>query len=417
MELSNFAKRFTEDSGIVRLMEDLGDAMASEKQILMLGGGNPAHIPAVQSYFQERMRWFLDNPKEFAQTIGNYDSPRGEKKFIQALADFFRRHYHWDIGPENIVLTAGSQSGFFMLFNSFAGAYPDGSFKRILFPLVPEYIGYADVGLADNMFTAAIPEIETFADRTFKYHVAFNQLRIDENIGAICVSRPTNPTGNVLSDAEIEHLHGLAQQHRIPLIIDNAYGLPFPNIIFTEAHLPWSEHTVLCFSLSKFGLPAVRTGIIIARAEIAAIIAKMNGIINLALGSFGPALALDMFSNDKVLELSQKHIRPYYQAKADTAQKLFQQELAGLDYYIHKTEGAFFLWLWFPGLPITCRTLYERLKSRGVLILPGHYFFPGLTGNWQHVHECIRVSYAMDDGLVSAGIKIIAEEVKRAFRS
>jgi len=72
------------------------------------------------------------------------------------------------------------------------------------------------------------------------------------------------------------------------------------------------------------------------------------------------------------------------------------------------------------GLPLAIGVkmiLKGEIKSRGVLILPGHYFFPGLTGDWQHVHECIRVSYAMDDGLVSAGIKIIAEEVKRAFRS
>ena len=398
MHFSNFAKRFTEDSGIVRLMEDLGEAMASEEKILMLGGGNPAHIPAVQAYFQERMRWFLDHPKEFAQTIGNYDAPRGASKFIRALSEFFCRHYQWDIGPENIVLTAGSQSGFFMLFNSFGGAYSDGSGKRILFPLVPEYIGYADVGLADHMFVAARPEIETFADHTFKYHVAFDQLPVGADIGAICVSRPTNPTGNVMTDEEISHLHRLALQHDIPLIIDNAYGLPFPNIMFTKAALHWSEHTILCFSLSKFGLPAVRTG-----------------IINLALGSFGPALALDMFSNDMVLELSQKHIRPYYQAKAERAQRLLHQELAGLDYYIHKTEGAFFLWLWFPGLPINCQELYERLKRRGVLILPGHYFFPGLAEDWQHRHECIRISYAMDDNLVSAGIRTIATEVREAY--
>ena len=417
MKFANFAHRFTEESGIVRLMEDLGEAMAGDERVLMLGGGNPAHIPEVQSYFLERMQWFLDNPKRLAQMIGNYDSPRGNKRFIRALVDFFRRHYQWDIGPENIVLSTGSQSGFFMLFNSFAGQYPDGSFKRILFPVVPEYIGYADVGLADDMFTAARPAIETYPDHTFKYHVAFDQLTVDDGIGAICVSRPTNPTGNVLSDEEISHLHGIAKQNDIPLIIDNAYGIPFPNIIFTEASLQWTEQTILCLTLSKLGLPGVRTGIIIAHPDITETIAKMNGIISLALGSFGPVLAQDMIASDKVLELSQKHIQPYYQAKAERAFKLLHQEMAGVDYYIHKAEGAFFLWLWFPGLPISCKILYERLKERGVLVLSGHYFFPGLTEDWQHKHECIRVSYAMDDELVREGIKIIAEEVKRAFNS
>ena len=417
MKLSNFAKHFTEESGIVRLMEDLGEAMAGDERVLMLGGGNPAHIPEVQAYFLERMQWFLDHPKRLSQMIGNYDSPRGNKRFIRALVEFFRRHYQWDIGPENIVLSTGSQTGFFMLFNSFAGEYPDGTFKRILFPLVPEYIGYADIGLANDMFIAARPAIETYPDHTFKYHVAFDEIKAGDGIGAICVSRPTNPTGNVISDEEIGHLHEIAEQRQIPLIIDNAYGIPFPNVLFTEATLQWSERTILCLSLSKLGLPGVRTGIIIAHPEITETIAKMNGIISLALGSFGPALALDMISSDKVLELCTQYIKPYYQAKAERVLGLAHRELAGVDYYIHKTEGAFFLWLWFPGLPISSYTLYERLKARGVLILSGHYFFPGLAEDWRHKHECIRVSYAMDDELVSEGIRIIAEEVKRAFQS
>ena len=54
---------------------------------------------------------------------------------------------------------------------------------------------------------------------------------------------------------------------------------------------------------------------------------------------------------------------------------------AGLEDYpirIHKPEGAFFLWLWMPGLPMTNAALYKRLKARGVIVVSGHYFFPGL---------------------------------------
>ena len=40
--------------------------------------------------------------------------------------------------------------------------------------------------------------------------------------------RPTNPTGNVLDDDEVDHLRQLACDHNIPLIVDNAYGAPFP---------------------------------------------------------------------------------------------------------------------------------------------------------------------------------------------
>jgi valine--pyruvate aminotransferase len=56
--------------------------------------------------------------------------------------------------------------------------------------------------------------------------------------------------------------------------------------------------------------------------------------------------------------------------------------------------------------------LYERLKNRGVLIVPGHYFFPGLEEKWPHRRECIRVNYSQDEETVRQGIRILAEEVR-----
>jgi valine--pyruvate aminotransferase len=415
MNFSKFASRFTNQSGIVQLMEDLGNALAGNEEILMLGGGNPSHIPQVQQFFHERMQRILDNPAEFAHIIGNYDSPQGERQFIHALANLLGNEYGWKIGPENIALTAGSQAGFFLLFNMFGGEYAEGNKKKILLPLTPEYIGYTDVGLSENLFTAYRPLIEKIEQHTFKYHINFDELKITEEIGAICVSRPTNPTGNVITDEELTHLLEMSKKNAIPLIIDNAYGTPFPNIVFTEINPVWTENTIVCMSLSKIGLPGVRTGIIIAQEEVISAITSINAIINLALGSFGPALALDLVSSGEIIRLSNTVIKPYYQQKAEQAISLLRKELDGVDYYIHKSEGAIFLWLWLPDLPVSSEILYERLKNRGVLVISGHHFFPGLDEDWQHKHECLRITYSMADDVVRQGIKIIAEEVKKAF--
>ena len=195
MKLSRFAQRFSEHSGIILLMDDLGEAMAGEQEVLMLGGGNPAHIPEVQAFFRDRMQRLLDKPTEFARVIGDYDPPQGNKAFLTALADLLNREYGWGFSADNIALTPGSQSAFFMLFNIYAGEFAGDRRKKILLPMAPEYIGYGDVGLTDGIFTANRPTIEKLADRTFKYHVDFDQLSVDDSIGAICVSRPTNPDG------------------------------------------------------------------------------------------------------------------------------------------------------------------------------------------------------------------------------
>ena len=82
---------------------------------------------------------------------------------------------------------------------------------------------------------------------------------------------------------------------------------------------------------------------------------------------------------------------------------------------MHRAEGALFLWLWFPGLPVGSDELYRRLKARDVLVLSGHNFFPGLEEEWQHRSECLRVTFSQDSASVRKGISIIAEEVRRAF--
>ena len=412
MNFSKFAQRFSEHSGIILLMDDLGEAMAGEQDVLMLGGGNPAHIPEVQAFFRDRMQQILDRPSEFARVVGDYDPPRGSMKFLEALADLLNHEYGWGLTAENVALTTGSQAAFFLMFNMFAGEFAGGATRKILLPMAPEYIGYADVGLADGIFTANRPTIEKLPDRTFKYHVDFDRLTVDESTGAICVSRPTNPTGNVLTDSEVSKLVEISGARGIPLIIDNAYGMPFPSIIFTEAELVWNENIILSMSLSKLGLPATRTGIVVARSAIITALSNINGILTLAPESVGPALACDLVRTGKVTEISRTLIRPYYEEKAQRAIALLHEELAGVDYYIHKAEGAIFLWLWFPGLPVTSQELYQRLKQRGVLVIPGEYFFPGLDDDpWQHKQECIRMTYSMNDDVVREGIKIIAEEV------
>ena len=416
MELSNFGKNFTVDAGILKLMEDLGKANSGDGDMIMLGGGNPGHIPEVQQVLRERMQRILENDGEFEQLIGNYDPPEGRKSFIVELAALFRREYGWDVQPENIALTNGSQSAFFYLFNMFAGKFADGSFKKVLLPLAPEYIGYADLGVDGDIFKAYKPTIEHLDEHMFKYRVNFDELEITDDIGAICVSRPTNPTGNVLTDDEVKKLAELAEQNNIPLIIDNAYGLPFPNIVYTDAKPFWNKSMVLSMSLSKLGLPGARTGIVVADKKVISSIAKMNAIFNLAPGSLGVSLAIDIVKDGRIIELSKSVINPYYKKKSVLAFNKLSEELDGVDHYLHKPEGAMFLWLWLKDLPIGSHELYERLKKRGVVVVPGHYFFPGLNEDWKHKDECLRISYAYDEETVRNGLEIIADEIKVVFK-
>lgn len=415
MRLSRFGKKFSGSSATVSLMDDLAEALTVNPNLLLMGGGNPARIPAAEAIFQNALQHILTDEDKVHRMLGIYQSPHGDLEFREGIARLLSDQFGWQLSARNIAVANGSQSAFSVLFNLFAGEYDNQQCRRVQLPVVPEYVGYEDVGFSPDFFRATQPIIDHLDERSFKYRVDFDKLSVAEDTGLLCVSRPTNPTGNVLTDTEVEQLASIAEQHDIPLIIDGAYGLPFPNIVFTEARPYWSPNTILVLSLSKLGLPGARTGIVVAAEEVIDAYARANTILSLACGNLGPAIAKELMRDQQLLRLGDEILQPFYQRSVEQAQQWIHECFAGLPYRIHKAEGAIFLWLWFEGLPIDSRELYERLKRRGVLVLSGESFFVGLREDWQHRDECIRITYCQDPKVVRQGIEIIAEEVEKAF--
>jgi len=409
---SRFARRFVRPTGALGLMEDLGSAGPG---VHMLGGGNPARIPAVEAVYRRRLAEIAGDAAQFGPFVASYSAPGGDVRFRATVAGFLEDRYGWPLTERNVVLTSGSQAAFFALFNLLAGESAAGPVQRILLPLAPEYIGYADLGLTDGMVVAQAAAIEELPDGYFKYHVRFDGLEAVPDVAAICVSRPTNPSGNVLPLDELQRLDALARKRRVPLIVDAAYGEPFPGIQFSEPELLWNENVILCLSLSKLGLPATRTGIVIAAESTVQALTAFNATAALAPGSTGPIIVEPLLASGQLDALCREVIRPYYQSRADEAVEWLRDDCRDLPLRIHRPEGAFFLWLWFPGLPVTSQELYARLKARGVLVLSGHHFFPGLADSWAHRNECLRINFAQEPGRVRVGIQLIADEARRAF--
>jgi valine--pyruvate aminotransferase len=397
-------------------MTDLGEAAGTARgPTHMLGGGNPARIAEVEALYRRRLAEIAADGAQFGRFAAVYSAPSGEMAFRAELAAFLADRYGWRLTERNIALTAGSQAAFFAIYNLLAGDREDGSRRRIVLPLAPEYIGYSDLGLCEDMIVAQRAAIEELPGGFFKYHVDFDGLEHVGNVAAFCVSRPTNPSGNVLTSREIERLDALARARGVPLIIDAAYGRPFPGIQFDESDAEWNDNVVLCLSLSKLGLPATRTGIVVAREALVEALTAWNATCGLAPPSTGAVIVEPLLRSGELAALRDEVIRPYYAARSRQALEWLQEAFRDLPLRIHRPEGTFFLWLWFPGLPLTSHELYRRLKARGVLVLSGHHFFPGLAGEWRHRDECLRINYAQAPESVLAGIRAIAAEVRRAL--
>ena len=451
LDLSIFGEKLSGQSGILDLMNDIGEAVALRPDLLALGGGNPAAIPEMQALWRKSAADFLADAASFDKALVCYDAPQGDPAFLDAFARLFAERFGLPITAKNVAVVSGAQLGAFCLLNLLAGRTRDGRRRKILIPASPEYVGYADMGVEPDLFVACPAKI-TFPNpdnpQIFKYVVDFDAVEravAENDVAAILVSRPTNPSGNVLRRNELERLDALAERIGAWLIVDSAYGGPFPGIVEDERELDsvfWGRRTILTFSLSKIGLPGLRTGFVVAPEEIVERLAAITAIVGLANGSLGQRIAKPFFETGEILRASREIVRPFYQRRRAAAVELLGDELrrVGVDGRLHASEGAFFLWLWAPELKSGSKTLYRNLKERGVLAIPGDEFFYGLDGAATdggdggvkvgatgkvgqsdggkaerdpifeaHRRQMLRISFSAAESVVERGFRIIAE--------
>lgn len=413
--LSNFGEKLTKKSRTFDMMSALSAATSGSNEVIPMGGGNPASIPVVNKIWQERLTEIIDNQNDFDKLISKYYMPVGKASYLGALANLFNDLYDWNLTEKNIAISNGSQTSYFILFNMLAGPAKNG-LKKILFPMTPEYVGYGDQALNEDMFIGQKPLIEFIDKHSFRYKIDFANLHLTNDIAAVCLTRPSNPTGSIVTDEEIQQLYSLTRVNKSYLILDQAYAAPFPNITYKDVKPFWDEDVILTYSLSKLGLPSSRTGIIIAPEEVIKWFNLANLSLSLSVGSLGPMITTPLFINKEILNICNQYIRPYYIDRCAKARQLVKDFFNDdIDYYLHESEGAFFLWLWLKDLPITDMELFNLLMKSGVLCVPGSFFFDLYKKPWRHGNECIRITYCLDDNKLAQGIKIIADVIKKVY--
>jgi len=91
VKLSKFGQKFTQKSGIVGLMDDIGNALDENPNMIFMGGGNPGQLPEVEKVFQQKLESLLADPIKRQSILGVYQSPQGDKEFRVAVASFLKK--------------------------------------------------------------------------------------------------------------------------------------------------------------------------------------------------------------------------------------------------------------------------------------------------------------------------------------
>ena len=191
-----------------------------------------------------------------------------------------------NVTPDQVLVTTGAIEANYLLFNTLLDA---GDHVVAVSPAyqqlnsVPKAIG-CDVTLwklrEENAFQYDLDELE-------------NEL-LRPNTKLIVVNTPHNPTGSMLSDAELDRIYALAEARGAYVLCDEAYRwLEIPgNPPMAKPIRERGEHGISVGTFSKpFGLPGLRTGWIAATEEIMQACWNMRAYISLSPGRLNDVMA------------------------------------------------------------------------------------------------------------------------------
>jgi len=418
-QLTQFGEEMSHLTGVRAIMKDIIETLRSGqgRQFINLSAGNPVILPEVEQLWRDCTHDLLNSP-EYSEVVCRYGASQGYEPLIEAVINDFNQRYGLQLTQRNILITPGSQSLYFFAANTFGGFAANGEMKEIVLPLSPDYTGYGGISLAPEAVKAYRPSLDVDqANHRFKYRPDFDQLEVTDQTGLVLFSRPCNPTGNVLTGEEVQQIAGLAAVHGVPVFVDSAYAPPFPALNFTEMEPIFGDNIVHCMSLSKAGLPGERLGIAIGDAEIIHALECFQTNLCIHSSRYGQAIAARAIASGELARIAETVIRSYYQGKFQVLEAALDAAMPqDVPWYLHLGQGAIFAWIWFDQLPCTDWQLYQQLKQRDVIVVPGNAFFPGIREDWAHTRQCIRISLTASDDEITAAMGHLAELVRELYQ-
>jgi len=221
---------------------------------------------------------------------------------------------------------------------------------------------------------------------------------------ALLINTPHNPTGTVLTDAELAEIARLAVEHDVPVITDEVYE----HLLFDgREHRPlatlpgMAERTLRISGAAKtFNVTGWKVGWISGPAPlIAAARAAKQYLTYVGSGPFQPAIALALRTEMEWVRRSAAGL----QDKRD----LLRAALTDAGLRVHRSEATYFVCadareLGYPDGTTLCRDLPQRF---GVAAVPVGAFVDDHR-RWDHL---VRFAFAKnDDAIAEAGRRLRA---------
>ena len=191
-----------------------------------------------------------------------YAAGQGEQVALDAIATHLSRRSGQEVSPDQIVYTAGTQNGLCTVLMTLVQTGDE-----VLVP-DPYYATYEGLVAASGATFVPVPTLPEDG-----FHVTAKQIEaaITPRSRVLLLNTPSNPTGAVLSQNEIDEIGEVCERHDLWIVVDEVYadltyGAPF----CSPFDRPQLRHRTLAVSsISKsHALPGFRAGWIASPPEV-----------------------------------------------------------------------------------------------------------------------------------------------------
>ena len=365
---------------------------AQGKDILSLTVGEPDF--ATPENIQEVAVQAIRNGK-----ASYYTPSAGIPELRQAIVDYIKEYYGITYEPSQTIVTDGAKFALYALFQTILD--PE---DEVIIP-VPYWVSYGEqVKLAEgrpvfvkgeenNGFKITVSQLE--ASRTLKTK-------------ALIINSPSNPTGMIYDQKELQEIGEWAVKHDILIVADDIYGrLVYNGNEFTPIATiseAIRKQTIIINGVSKtYAMTGWRIGYALGNQEI------IDGMIAIASQSTSNSTAVSQYAAIEALTGEQDPVEEMRLAFEERLNILYPlvSNLPGVT--LNKPQGAFYL---FPNVKETLamcgyenvtKWVEDLLEETGVALVTGEGF---------GAPENVRLSYATDLGTLEEAVRRIAQFIE-----
>ena len=319
----------------------------------------------------------------------HYTHSLGDIQLREAICEHYLDAYDVEVRPEQVVVTSGTSPAMMLAFASLLERDEEVIVSDPAYACYPNFIS----------FLGGVPaRVPVYEQDGFQYHVSAIEERINQKTKAILINSPSNPTGCLISEADMKAIAGLSPY----IISDEIYhGLVYEG----QEHsiLEFTDRAFVLNGFSKlYAMTGYRLGYLIAPPEFIRPIQKMQQNFFICAGSLAQRAGIAALQES---EAEVEEMKSIYNRRRKFMIKRLKQ--LGFSITVEPT-GAFYVFANARSFSSdSYRLAFDILEKAHVGVTPGVDF--GKNGEGY-----LRFSYANSIENIEEGLNRLERYLKEA---